>query len=65
MMAITTVMQALLNPGDEVLIPSPDYPLWTASTVLNGGKSVYYPCDPDDGYMPEPEKLRELITHKT
>ncbi|MCH2668594.1 MAG: aminotransferase class I/II-fold pyridoxal phosphate-dependent enzyme [Gammaproteobacteria bacterium] len=62
---IDLTLRALLNPGDEVLIPSPDYPLWTASTVLNGGKSVYYPCDPDDGYMPEPEKLRELITHKT
>ena len=62
---IDLTLRALLNPGDEVLIPSPDYPLWTASTVLNGGKSVYYPCDPDDGYMPDPEKLRELITHKT
>jgi alanine-synthesizing transaminase len=54
-----------LNPNDEVLIPSPDYPLWTASTVLNGGKAVYYPCDQGRGYMPDPEKVRQLVTPKT
>lgn len=58
-------LRALLNPNDEVLIPSPDYPLWTASTVLNGGKAVYYPCDQGRGYMPDPEKVRQLVTPKT
>ena len=41
---IDLTLRALLNPGDEVLIPAPDYPLWTAATVLNGGRAVYYPC---------------------
>ena len=42
---ISMSMQALLNDGDEVLIPSPDYPLWTASVTLSGGKPVHYLCD--------------------
>jgi alanine-synthesizing transaminase len=62
---IDLALRALLNPNDEVLIPSPDYPLWTASTVLNGGKAVYYPCDQGRGYMPDPEKVRQLVTPKT
>ena len=62
---IDLTLRALLNPDDEVLIPSPDYPLWTASTVLNGGKAVYYPCDQSNGYMPDPEKVRQLVTPKT
>ena len=62
---IDLALRALLNPNDEVLIPSPDYPLWTASTVLNGGKAVYYPCDQSRGYMPDPEKVRQLVTPKT
>jgi len=62
---IDLALRALLNPNDEVLIPSPDYPLWTASTVLNGGKAVYYPCDQSRGYMPDPEKVRQLVTSKT
>jgi alanine-synthesizing transaminase len=41
---IDLTLRALLNSGDEVLIPSPDYPLWTAATSLNGGRAVYYPC---------------------
>lgn len=62
---IDLTLRALLNPDDEVLIPSPDYPLWTASTVLNGGKAVYYPCDQNDSYMPDPDKVRQLVTPKT
>ncbi len=62
---IDLTLRALLNPGDEVLIPSPDYPLWTASTVLNGGKAVYYPCAESQGFMPEPDVVKALITSKT
>ena len=62
---IDLTLRALLNPDDEVLIPSPDYPLWTASTVLNGGKAVYYPCEQSQDYIPDPEKIRQLVTSKT
>jgi alanine-synthesizing transaminase len=62
---IDLTLRALLNPGDEVLIPSPDYPLWTASTVLNGGKAVYYPCDEAQGFMPDPEAVEALVTPST
>ena len=62
---IDLTLRALLNPGDEVLIPSPDYPLWTAATVLNGGKAVYYPCPEQDGFMPDVDALEKLITGKT
>ena len=41
-------LRALLNPGDEVLVPSPDYPLWSAATILNDGRPVYYRCDPGE-----------------
>ncbi|MCY3732374.1 MAG: aminotransferase class I/II-fold pyridoxal phosphate-dependent enzyme [Rhodospirillaceae bacterium] len=58
-------LRALLNPGDEVLIPSPDYPLWTASTVLNGGRAVHYPCEPGRGFMPDPDVVQALVTSKT
>ena len=62
---IDLTLRALLNPGDEVLIPSPDYPLWTAATVLNGGKAVHYPCPEQGGYMPDVDALEKLITGKT
>ena len=62
---IDLTLRASLNPGDEVLIPSPDYPLWTAATVLNGGKAVYYPCPEQDGYMPDVAAVKKLITRKT
>ena len=62
---IDLTLRALLNSGDEVLIPSPDYPLWTAATVLNGGKAVYYPCPEQDGYMPDVDAVEKLITGKT
>ncbi len=58
-------LRALLNPGDEVLIPSPDYPLWSAAVMLNGGKAVYYPCRPENEFVPDPEEIAALITRKT
>ena len=58
-------LRALLNAGDEVLIPSPDYPVWTAATVLNGGKAVYYPCPEDNGFEPDIDAIRSLITDRT
>ena len=62
---IDLTLRALLNAGDEVLIPSPDYPLWTAATVLNGGKAVHYPCPEQNGYAPDPDELEKLVTAKT
>jgi alanine-synthesizing transaminase len=58
-------LRALLNPGDEVLIPSPDYPLWSAAVTLNGGKAVYYPCHPENDFVPDPEEIAALVTRKT
>jgi alanine-synthesizing transaminase len=51
---IDLCLRALLNDGDEVLIPSPDYPLWSAAVMLNGGKAVYYPCRPENDFVPDP-----------
>ncbi|WP_457101327.1 pyridoxal phosphate-dependent aminotransferase [Microbacterium sp. P5_E9] len=62
---ITMTMQALLDEGDEVLIPSPDYPLWTAMTSLGGGTPVHYVCDNDDGWQPDLEDIRSKITPRT
>jgi alanine-synthesizing transaminase len=58
-------LQALLEPGDEVLIPSPDYPLWTASTVLAGGRAVHYPCVEADGWTPDLAAMEALIGPRT
>jgi alanine-synthesizing transaminase len=58
-------LRALLNPGDEVLVPSPDYPLWSAAVVLNGGVPRYYDCRPDAEFMPDPAQIEELITPRT
>ncbi|HHZ68438.1 MAG TPA: aminotransferase class I/II-fold pyridoxal phosphate-dependent enzyme [Alphaproteobacteria bacterium] len=58
-------LRALLNPGDEVLIPSPDYPLWTAATLLNGGRAVHYPCPEVDDFMPDLSALENMVTAKT
>ena len=58
-------LRALLNEGDEVLVPSPDYPLWTASVHLNGGRAVHYPCRPENGFIPDPTELESLITSRT
>ncbi len=58
-------LRALLNEGDEVLVPSPDYPLWTAATYLNDGKAVHYPCPRELGWMPDLDALAKLVTSKT
>jgi alanine-synthesizing transaminase len=58
-------LRALINPGDEVLLPAPDYPLWTAAVHLNGGKPRYYECLPANDGLPEIEQLESLITPKT
>ena len=62
---IMLAMRALLNPGDEVLVPSPDYPLWTASVVIHGAKAVHYPCRPERGFVPDPAEIEALITERT
>ncbi|MBV0894360.1 pyridoxal phosphate-dependent aminotransferase [Microbacterium sp. NC79] len=62
---ITMTMQALLNEGDEVLIPAPDYPLWTAMTSLSGGTPVHYLCDENNGWNPDLEDIRSKITPNT
>ncbi|OBH16069.1 MULTISPECIES: pyridoxal phosphate-dependent aminotransferase [unclassified Mycobacterium] len=62
---ITMTLQALLDNGDEVLIPSPDYPLWTASTSLAGGTPVHYLCDETQGWQPDIADLESKITERT
>ena len=62
---IDLTLRALLNPGDEVLLPSPDYPLWTAATLLNDGVAVHYPCRADAGFLPDPEAIEALVTPRT
>jgi alanine-synthesizing transaminase len=62
---IDLVLRALLNPGDEVLVPSPDYPLWTAAVTLNGGRVVHYPCRPENHFVPDPEEVASLVTQNT
>ncbi|MDR0786392.1 MAG: pyridoxal phosphate-dependent aminotransferase [Gemmatimonadota bacterium] len=62
---IAMATNALLDEGDEVLLPSPDYPLWTAATVLSGGTPVHYRCDEANGWMPDPEDIRRRITPAT
>ncbi|WP_371373237.1 pyridoxal phosphate-dependent aminotransferase [Thalassotalea aquiviva] len=61
---IVMAMQALLNNGDEVLIPAPDYPLWTASVALSGGKPIHYKCDEKKFWFPDIEDMRTKITDK-
>ncbi|MBB3642893.1 MULTISPECIES: pyridoxal phosphate-dependent aminotransferase [Variovorax] len=56
---------ALLNDGDELLLPAPDYPLWTASTSLSGGTPVHYLCDEANGWMPDLDDIRAKITPRT
>ncbi len=62
---ITLSMQALLNNGDEILIPAPDYPLWTASVTLAGGKAVHYMCDEQANWYPDIADIRSKITSRT
>src|SRR5688572_1922028 len=58
-------LRALLNPGDEVLLPSPDYPLWSAATILNDGRPVYYRCLPENGFLPDPAEIASLVSSRT
>jgi alanine-synthesizing transaminase len=58
-------LRALLNPGDEVLLPSPDYPLWSAATILNDGRPVYYRCHADNGFLPDPDEIAQLVSSRT
>jgi alanine-synthesizing transaminase len=62
---IDLTLRALLNPGDEVLVPSPDYPLWTAAVNLNAGRAVHYPCHSAQRFIPDPEEIESLITKRT
>jgi len=62
---IVMATNALLNDGDELLLPAPDYPLWTAATSLSGGVPVHYVCDEANGWMPSLDDMRAKITPKT
>lgn len=62
---ITMSMQGLLDNGDEILVPSPDYPLWTASVTLAGGNAVHYICDEQNEWNPDIEDIKKKITPKT
>jgi alanine-synthesizing transaminase len=62
---IVMAANALLDNGDELLVPSPDYPLWTAATSLSGGSPVHYQCDEDNGWMPNLADIRAKITPAT
>ena len=62
---ISISLQAMLDNGDEVLVPAPDYPLWTATTSLAGGRPVHYRCDEDNGWQPDLEDIRAKISPST
>ena len=62
---INLCMQALLDNGDEILIPAPDYPLWTATATLAGGNVVHYVCDEQSDWYPDIDDIRSKITDKT
>lgn len=62
---ITLSMQGLLNSGDEILVPSPDYPLWTASVTLAGGSAVHYICDEQSEWYPDIQDIKSKITSRT
>lgn len=62
---IVMAMNALLNPGDEVLVPAPDYPLWTAAVSLSGGTPRHYLCDEANGWQPDLDDIRSKITPNT
>lgn len=62
---IDLVLRALLSTDDEVLVPSPDYPLWTAAVNLNRGRAVHYPCRPENGFEPDPKDIEAMITSRT
>lgn len=58
-------LRALLNPGDEVLVPSPDYPLWSAAVALNGGIAKHYRCREDNGFLPDIDHMESLVNSRT
>ncbi len=58
-------LRALLNPGDEVLVPSPDYPLWSAAVALNGGKAKHYRCRRENAFVPQIDDIEALISKRT
>lgn len=62
---ITMSMQGLLDYGDEILVPAPDYPLWTASVTLAGGTAVHYICDEQSDWMPDIDDIRKKVTPRT
>jgi len=62
---IVMALQALLNPGDEVLVPSPDYPLWTGAVNLGGGRAVHYRCAEELDWNPDAEHVESLVTPRT
>jgi alanine-synthesizing transaminase len=62
---IVMAMQGLLNDSDEMLIPAPDYPLWTAAVSLSSGTPVHYHCDEEKGWAPDIEDIRNKITERT
>lgn len=62
---ISMSMQALLNDGDEVLVPMPDYPLWTACVSLSGGKAVHYLCDEESNWYPDIDDIKSKVSNKT
>ncbi len=62
---IDLTLRGLLNTDDEVLVPSPDYPLWTAAVNLNRGRAVHYPCRPENNFVPDVKDIQALITSRT
>jgi len=62
---IAMVLSSLVNPGDEILVPAPDYPLWTAQVTLTGGVAVHYLCDETNGWNPDVADIESKITSKT
>ena len=62
---IVMAMQGLLNNGDEILVPAPDYPLWTAAITLSGGKAVHYRCDEGADWLPDVDDIKRKITSRT
>jgi alanine-synthesizing transaminase len=62
---ILMTLEALLGRDDEVLLPAPDYPLWTAAVSLSGGRPVHYPCRPEAGFVPDPAEVERMVTPRT
>ena len=62
---INLCLQALLDDGDEILIPAPDYPLWTACATLAGGRPVHYICDEEAGWLPDMDDVRAKVSERT